>query len=62
MMAHLHLARQWPMLIQTWSKVDAAMQRDYGYPKSLNIRVKIIIGVALALSISKVLLLKQYFS
>lgn len=45
------MAKDWPNLIKVWTRVDAAMEKDYGYPKSLNIRVKVIVAISVAVSI-----------
>lgn len=36
----LRLARIWPKLIMEWTKIDAAMEKNYGYPKKLDRKLK----------------------
>lgn len=52
---HLYLARHWPKLIQAWCKVDAAMEKQYGYPKSFDKRIKVIFTVTVVISLSKLI-------
>lgn len=39
--AYFYLARKWPELMKKWYTIDSSMQRVYGYPSSLDGRIKI---------------------
>lgn len=44
---YLDLAVRWPKLMKKWSKVDALMHRHYPYPKNLDRRLRIVMGVVI---------------
>lgn len=46
-----NLARNWPGLMMEWSKVDQAMERNYGYIRNLDRRLKITAGTVIALAL-----------
>lgn len=58
MVVFLLLARQWPKLMEEWSEVDRIMERNYGYPKYLDRRLKITAFVLIALAVGKTRYLK----
>lgn len=44
---YFRLARNWADLMQTWTDVDEAMEREYGRPKHLGMRFKVTAVIAL---------------
>lgn len=50
MIVFLRLARKWPRLMNEWAKVDEIMERNYGYPRSLDKRLRLTAAVIMALS------------
>lgn len=51
--SHLYIARYWPKLVNVWCKIDVAMEKNYGYPKNLSKRIKIIATIAVVVSLCK---------
>lgn len=39
-MCFVRLAKNWPKLMEEWTKVDASMVNNYGYPKYLDRKLK----------------------
>lgn len=50
---HIYLARHWARVMSAWCKVDATLENKYGYPKTLDKRIKVIIAAAILVSLSK---------
>lgn len=50
MLVFLLLSRNWPKLMKEWVKVDGVMERNYGFPTTLDKRLKITTMVVMALA------------
>lgn len=55
MIIFILLSRNWPHLIKEWVKVDEIMEKNYGYPSSLDKRLKITTMVLVVFSIGMII-------
>lgn len=49
----IKLARNWPKLMREWSTVEILM-KSYGWPKYLNLRLKIMVTIAISTTLSNI--------
>jgi hypothetical protein len=50
----MRLARRWPRLEELWQKTENE-QRQYGYPKNLDLRIKVMSAVTLAIALGELM-------
>ncbi|CAH1965800.1 unnamed protein product [Acanthoscelides obtectus] len=50
---HLRLAKHWPELITSWCKMDKIMNATYGYPATLDRRLKVFTLLFMGLAITR---------
>lgn len=53
---YLQLAKNWPKLLKNWCTLDKLMNIKYGYPKGMDMQIKLLMGVFVTLSLGTVVI------